>query len=102
MLLPRHDSIKAGQYHANFDGHRHSDSGNTVVLVCHVILQGILHDQRIMYFYRQGPIKLSYHPVTLGGKRHCCGDIKILVCHVILQIHLIKWSCDFMGRSPSR
>ena len=25
-----------------------------------------------------------------------------LVCHVILQNKEIKWSCDFMGRSPSR
>ena len=26
----------------------------------------------------------------------------VLVCHVILQDHVIKGSCDFTGRSPSR
>ena len=26
----------------------------------------------------------------------------VLVCHVILQDHVIKQSCDFLGRSPSK
>ena len=30
------------------------------------------------------------------------GDIMILVCHVTSQDHVIKESCDFIGRSPSR
>ena len=25
----------------------------------------------------------------------------VLVCHVISQDHVVKGSCDFMGRSPS-
>ena len=26
----------------------------------------------------------------------------VSACHLILQGHLIKWSCHFIGRSPSR
>ena len=29
------------------------------------------------------------------------GDVVTLVCHLILQDHMIKGSCDFIGRSPS-
>ena len=53
--------------------------------------------------YGQEPIKKSHHPAKFGVHRHCgSGDITILVCHVILQDHMIKESCDFRGRSPSR
>ena len=46
---------------------------------------------------------VSQHPARLGGHRHCgSGDIMVSVCHVILQEHLIKGSCDSMGRSLSR
>ena len=31
--------IKVGYYPAKFGGHRHNDSGDIVVLVCHVISQ---------------------------------------------------------------
>ena len=35
-----------------------------------------------------------------GGHRHCGSEnIMISVCSVILQDHVIKESCDFMGRS---
>ena len=45
-------------------------------------------------------INLQVQPAEFGGHRHCySGDIMILVCHVI---HVIKGSCDVMGRSPSR
>ena len=47
--------------------------------------------------YELEPIKVSYHPVKLGGHRHFGSeDIMISVCHVILQDHVIKGSCDFM------
>ena len=39
----------------------------------------------------------SSYVTTFGGHRHCDSrDIIALVCHVI------KGSCDFMGRSSSR
>ena len=45
----------------------------------------------------------SHHPTKFGGHRHCDGgDIIILVCHVISQDHVMKPSCDFMSKSPSR
>ena len=48
-------------------------------------------------------VKVGYHPVKFGGHRHSDnGDIVLPVCHVILQDHMIKVSCDFIGRSLSR
>ena len=41
--------------------------------------------------------------IKFGGNRYCdSGDIMVLVCRVISHNHMIKESCDFMGRSPSR
>ena len=41
--------------------------------------------------------------VLKGGKRRCrSGDKIVLVCDVISQNHVIKESCDFMGKSQSR
>ena len=46
---------------------------------------------------------VSYHPAKFGGNRHShSGDIMVLACHMISQDHLIKASCDFISRSPSR
>ena len=48
-------------------------------------------------------IKISYHPANFARHRNCSsGDIMIIVYHVILQDHVIKGSCDFMDRSPSK
>ena len=33
-----------------------------------------------------GALKVTHHPFTFGGHRHCgTGDIIVLVCHVISQ-----------------
>ena len=57
-----------------------------------------------MWLYGQeDPIKVSYYPATFDDHRHCgIEDIMILVCHEILQDQVIKRSCNFMGRNPSR
>ena len=35
--------------------------------------------------------------------RYCVnGYVTILVCQVILQDHVIRWSCDFVGKRLSR
>ena len=39
ILLYRQESIKVGYHPVKFRGHRHSDNGDIVVLVCHVISQ---------------------------------------------------------------
>ena len=45
---------------------------------------------------------VSHNPAKFGGHRHCDSrDINVLVSHVILKNHMIKVSCDFMGRSLS-
>ena len=58
---------------------------------------------------------VGHHPVKFVYDRLCGSrGIMFLICHVIskghvnqvcqvlLQDHMIKGSCDFMGRSPSR
>ena len=46
---------------------------------------------------------MSHHSAKFGGDRQSGSDnIMILVCHMILQDLVIKRSCDFMARSPSR
>ena len=46
---------------------------------------------------------VSFQSASFGGYRHCSSeDIMILVCHVILQNRVIKGSCEFMGKTPSR
>ena len=53
--------------------------------------------------YTQKPINVSYHHAKFDGHMHCgIGDIMILACYVILKDHVIKGSCDFMSRNPSR
>ena len=42
-------------------------------------------------------------PYQFGGQRHSrSGDIIALVFHVISQHHVIKGTCEVIGRSPSR
>ena len=56
-----------------------------------------------MGLYRYEPIEISYHPAKFDGQKHCVsGCIMILVNPVILQDHVIKGSCDFLGRGLSR
>ena len=47
--------------------------------------------------------RLNYQPAKIGGHNYSgSGDIMFLVCPVILQDHVIKVSCDFTGKKPSR
>ena len=56
-----------------------------------------------MWRYWQEPFKVGYHPAKSVSHRHSDNwDIVVLVCHVVSQDHVIKGSCDFIGRSPSR
>ena len=61
------------------------------------------HYQRVMWFYRQDPVKVSYHPVRPGDHRIFDNeDIVVLVYHVIPQDYVIKGSYKFMDRSHQR
>ena len=58
-------------------------------------------EQRVEQHYGGKPIMVSHKPAKFGGYMHCGSeDIVILVCHVMLQDHVIKWSCDLIGRNP--
>ena len=46
---------------------------------------------------------VNHHPAKFSDHGHCSSrDIKLLVCSVLLKEHLVKGSCNFMGRSASR
>ena len=46
---------------------------------------------------------VSHQAATFGGYRHCGSRDKMFsVCHVNFQDYVIKVSCNFMNRSPSR
>ena len=55
-----------------------------------------------MRLYRPKLIKVGYHPVMFDVHRHSeSGDVAVLFCHVTSKDHIIKWSCDFISRSPA-
>ena len=48
-------------------------------------------------------MKVAYHPAKFGAHKHSDSEaIVVLVFHVISQDHMIKRSCDLMGRITSR
>ena len=54
-------------------------------------------------FVVRSNLNVCHHPIKFGGHKHCGSeDITALLCHVISQDHVIKGSCDFMCRSPSK
>ena len=56
--------------------------------------------QYLTFMYK--PLKVSQYSAKFSGYRHCgSGDIMVLVCQIISQDHVIKGSCNFMGRSQS-
>ena len=45
---------------------------------------------------------VSPHPVKFGGHGYCGKELWFFLSHVISPDYIIKGSCDFMGRIPSR
>ena len=74
MQLYGQELIKTNYHHIKFRDHRHSGSGDMVVLVCHVILQNHVIKGRSPH--RQESIKVGYHPTKFDGHRDSnSGDI---------------------------
>ena len=88
---------------AKLGGHRYCDhmyfcKGDTTVFVGHVTLQNYMI--KALWLYALESLKVSHRHKKFGGHRHSVsGDMAMLVCHVIWQDHVIKESCDFIGRS---
>ena len=60
-------------------------------------------DESATWLFNLESIKVSHHSTKFGGPRHCDnGDVLVLVYHGISQEYVIKWLCDFIGRSQSR
>ena len=69
---------------AKFGYHEHFDSGDIIVLVCHVTLQDHMINGSCDFMVRT--LMLGHHPAKSCGHGHCGSeDIMILVCHIILQ-----------------
>ena len=61
-----------------------------------------LGDYTVMWLYGQKLLKVSHHPATFLGHKHCgSGDIMVLVCHVISQDRMTKRWSNIMGESTS-
>ena len=43
---------------------------------------------------------VMYRPMKFGGHKHFGSGDMFSINHVILEDHVIKESCDFIGRSP--
>ena len=92
----------------------------TIILVCHVISQNHVI-KGSFNFVGTSPLRevIILPSLVATGPSECDSpfyqvwlsyalwyygsrDIIALVSHVTLQDHMIKGSCDFMGRSPSK
>ena len=72
-----------------------------MVLVFYVISQNHVTKEWSKH-YGWKLLMVTHQFAKLGGYRNCgTGDIMTLGCHMISQDHVMKGSCDFMGRSPS-
>ena len=89
-------------YHpAKFDGHRQCVSGDIVVGFSLSRDLARPCDQSVLRLHDYELLEHRHH-LKFSGHGYCgSGDIMILVCHVIFQDHVIKTSCNFMGRKPS-
>ena len=81
---------------ATFSGLKHCSNGDIMILGDTLFHKTTWSQDHVTLWAGAQPG--SYHPVKLGGNRHCGSEgIIILVCHMILQYHVIKESYDFMG-----
>ena len=86
--------IKVSYHPGRFGSHNHSGSRDAMDFP-HDLARP--RDQSVIWLYGFEPLKLR------PRHRHCgSGDMMVLVCHVILQVHVMKRSCDFIGRRPWR
>ena len=61
-----------------------------------------LRDQRILWHYRQEPIKRSHHSAKFVCHRHSYNRDTNDFCHVTLQDHVVKVLYGFMIKSLTR
>ena len=76
-----------------------------VIGCCNKLLYDLARarDSITIRLYRQESLKVSHHTTKFVCDRHCgSGNKMSQFCHMILQNLVIRRSCDFMGRSPSR
>ena len=48
-------------------------------------------DQRLMWLYRQVPIKVADHPAKFGRPRHCGSGDMILACQISMRDQRVMW-----------
>ena len=60
---------------------------------------------KAFYYLMYGlePLKVIHHRIKFSSHRNCSsGDMMVLFYHLISKDHMIKRSCDFMGKTSSR
>ena len=97
-------SLHVSHTPAKFGGHKHHGSGGMKVFVYHVTLQDhMAKGSRNMVRSHSSLVSVLARLVEIGTLIGTSNEyFMALLCHMILQNHVIKWSCDFMGKSPSR
>ena len=88
---------------AKFGGHRNCGNGDIIILDYHVISKTWWSKHQVTLWAGAHQVKLLSYPGKFGGNKNCRSEeIVVLICRAILQDHVIKWSCDFLDRRPSR
>ena len=59
--------------------------------------------QKGQIIYGKELFKVTHDTTKFGDHRNCdIGAIMLIVFHMISEDHVIKGTCDFIGRSPSK
>ena len=93
MRLYEQERLELSHHPPKFGGRK--DCGRTDFNLSHDLSRP--RGQSVMWLYGQKPLKVSHYHPKLSDHKDCDrGDI------MIFQEHVIKVSCDFMGRNPLR
>lgn len=84
-----------------FCGHWPGANGDVKYLTFHVTPQDLC-DWRIMWLYEWKHYIRCHQTDEFGGHKHYSEDKMFSICEMILQDHVIKWSCEFLGRTYLR
>ena len=81
------------QHPVNFGDHRRCGSGDTLILVCQVILKDCVIKGSLDFMGRSPsgkPITVGDHHDKIGGHDYCdSGYVKLLFCQVTSKDHVI-------------
>ena len=86
MWLHENELLKVCCHSVKFAHHKHSGSGDKIILVFQVILQDyvVKLGQRPLWLYKKKPPKVSHHSDKCWSYKQCGSkDIMVIVCNMI-------------------